>query len=378
MTAGLNLDRLVPAYVRSFDIYRPSLPDPELCRLYGVPRLHRLHNNENPLGPPAAAQAVLRRFDPAAAAVYPSGDCWYLRGALAERWAVDRDQIIVGNGANEAIAFVLKAFCEGGDAIITADRTFAVAEWIATFSGIEARLVPLHDDRFDAEAMLALIDQRTKVIFVCNPNNPTGTYWTAAELANFLERVDGRAIVVLDEAYAEYMDAADFPDSRALLDSHDNLVIFRTFSKAYGLAGLRIGYLVGGRSLVEAVRRTAIVYSVNTIAQAGALAALEDDRDHLRRSRELTGCARAMVEAAVAPLRLPMLSHHGNFLMLRLPISDTLAFRRLMGRGYMIRSMTAFRFPNWIRLTLAGPEVMAGFTEALAAVLDETEAFCHG
>lgn len=369
MTIGFDLDRLIPPYVKSFEAYRPSLPDTELCRLYGIERLHRLHNNENPLGPPPAARAVLAGFDPARAALYPSGDSFDLRAALARRWRVDPDQIIVGNGANEVIAFAIKAFCQSGDSIVTADRTFAVAEWIARFSGIEARLVPLSDDRFDAGAMLAAIEPGTRILFVCNPNNPTGTYWTAAETEDFLARVGGRAIVVLDEAYAEYMDRPDYPDSRALLDRHDNLVIFRTFSKAYGLAGLRIGYLLGSPAVVEAIRRTAIVYSVNGPGQAAALAAVEDGDDHLVRSRATARAARTVMEAGLARLGLEVKSHHGNFLMARLPIGDTLAQRRLMRQGFSIRPMTAFRYPNWIRITLATPELMEAFLAALTGVL---------
>jgi histidinol-phosphate aminotransferase len=337
-----------------------------------VERLHRLNNNENPLGPPPAACEVLRGLDPQSASIYPSGDCWDLRQRLARLWQVDHEQIVVGNGANEVIGFVIKAFCEAGDNIVTADRTFAVAEWIAHFSGLEPRLVPLVDNRFDMEALLAAMDARTKVVFVCNPNNPTGTHWTARELDELLRRVDGRAIVVVDEAYAEFVEDPDYPNTRSILYQHANLVVFRTFSKAWGLAGLRIGYLVGGRELADAVRRTAIVYSINTVAQAAALAALEDDGGHLHRSRELVRRSRKLVEDAMVAMRIPVISHGGNFMMLRLPVGDTVAYRKLMRRGYMVRSMTGFRFPGWIRLSLSHPEVMTGFTHALAEVIADS------
>jgi len=220
---------------------------------------------------------------------------------------------------------------------------------------------------------MARIDGRTKIVFLCNPNNPTGTYWTATELEDFLDRVDGRVVVVVDEAYAEYMDADDYPDMRFLLRRHANLVVFRTFSKAYGLAGLRIGYLVGGPRLADVVRRATIVYSVNAMAQKAALAALEDGEDHIRASRDLTQKARFYVEAAVVELDLSIVSHHGNFLMLRLPMDDMLAYHRLMERGFMVRSMTDFRFPNWIRLSLSHLDIMAGFMDALADVLSASK-----
>ena len=241
------LNTLVPAYIKRFEAYIPSRPDDELKKLYGCDRLYRLNNNENPLGPPPAARAIIERFRPPKAGIYPSGDSYYMRLRLAERFGLDPDRFIVGNGANEVIAFVIKAFCEQGDNIVTADKTFAVYEWVAEFSGFEARLVPLRSFGFDDEAMLAAIDARTKIIFVCNPNNPTGTYWDEARLRRFLDEVAGRQIVVVDEAYCEFVERPDYPDAIKLLADYPNLVSFRTFSKMYGLAGLRIGYLAGAR-----------------------------------------------------------------------------------------------------------------------------------
>jgi histidinol-phosphate aminotransferase len=369
MMAALDLKRLVPGHVLGFEAYVPSKPDAELCRLYQVPYLHRLNNNENPLGPPSSVKDVLRGLNPHVVSTYPSGDSWALRGRLAELWQVERDQIVVGNGANEVIGFVVKAFCEAGDNIVTADRTFAVAEWIARFSGVLPRLVPLLDNRFDASSMVTAIDARTKILFVCNPNNPTGTHLTADEIEDLLLQVDGRAIVVLDEAYAEYMEASDFPDSRALLERHPNLVVFRTFSKAWALAGLRIGYLVGGRDLVDAVRRTAIAYSINVIAQEAAIATLQDDGEHLHATRKLVSTSRDLILRAMQHLDVPVISHSGNFMMLKVPMGDTGVHRQLMRRGYMVRAMADFRFPGWIRLSLSTPDVMRGFVGAFSEIL---------
>ncbi|MBK5964695.1 histidinol-phosphate transaminase [Thiocystis minor] len=363
-----SLERLQPQYVRHFEPYTPSKPDAELKRLYGCEHLHRLNNNENPLGPPLLAQAVIRDFAPPRAALYPSGDAYDLRRKLAARFGKQPDQFLVGNGANEVIAFVIKAFCEPGDNILTADRTFAVYEWVATFSGIEPRLIPLRDLAFDAEAMAAAIDARTKVVCVCNPNNPTGTYWRSDRLRWLLERIDGRCILVVDEAYCEFVEADDFPDGMRLIDQYPNLVVFRTFSKMYGLAGLRIGYLAGQPEVVHAIRRTCIVYSVNTLAQAAAEAALDDD-DHLERTRALVRESRVFLTAELRALGLPFVAGEGNFVMLRLPMGDTLAYRRLMQQGFMIRAMTGFRFPDWIRVSLAGLEVMEGFVGALRTLV---------
>lgn len=360
---------LVPDYVRRFAAYIPSQPDDELCRLYGVERLWRLNNNENPLGPPEAARRALAGLDPAAAAIYPSGDAWHLRRRLAALHGLDPQQILVGNGANEVIAFVIKAFCEPGDCIVTADRTFAVYEWVAAFSGIEPVLVPLRDFGFDAEAMLAAAARpRCKIVFVCNPNNPTGSWWDRATLARFLAGIGGRAIVVLDEAYAEFVEDDDFPDGLSLIAAHPNLVVFRTFSKMFGLAGLRIGWMAGSPEVLDMVRRTCVVYSVNGPAQVAALAAA-GDLGHVRATNAAVAEARRHVAAEMRALDLPVVAGAGNFLMVRLPIADTAAHRRLMAQGVMIRSMTGFRFPNWIRVSLALPEPMEAFVKGVRSLL---------
>ncbi len=357
--------------MREFEPYIPSKPDPELMKLYGCPRLYRLNNNENPLGPPPAAQEVIRRFPPPGAAVYPSGDSYYLRHELAAFHRLDPDQILVGNGANEVITFVIKAFCEQGDTIVTADKTFAVYEWVATFSGIHARLVPLKDEGFDDGEMLKAVDDTTKAVFLCNPNNPTGSYWSTERLRAFLDAIGGRQIVVIDEAYFEFVDKEDYPDGIRLIEEYPNVVVFRTFSKMYGLAGLRIGYLAGSPEVVDIIRRTCVVYSVNTVAQEAARAALLDDTGHIRRTRELVDTSRAFLREELGRMGLTVIAGEGNFLIVKLPGSDTLAYRKLMKQGVMIRPMTSFRYPNHIRVTLSRMEAMEAFVGALKTILKE-------
>jgi len=363
------LQCLVPHYVRIFHTYIPSEPDDELKKRFRCTRLFRLNNNENPLGPCASAARVIREFKPQQASQYPSGDCWHLRRKLAERYGMEPDQFLFGNGANEVIAFVIKAFCQQGDNIITAEKTFAVYEWVAGFSGFEARTVPLKEAAFDDEAMIRRIDNRTKILFVCNPNNPTGTYWNETTLRTFLDRIAGRQIVVVDEAYCEFVENPDFPDGMALIRDYPNLVVFRTFSKMHALAGLRIGYLAGSREVVDIIRRTCVVYSVNALAQAAALAVLNDSGEHVQQTRELVRRQKKVITAYLDGLRLTYLSGEGNFIMIRLPMSDSLAYRKLMMQGVMIRTMTGFRFPNWIRLTLSIPDAMEAFMAGLENIL---------
>lgn len=361
-------EKLLPDHIKRFQAYVPSKPDAELMKLYGCSRLYRLNNNENPLGPPPAAQEVLRAFPPPRASMYPSGDAYYLRQKLAEKFGKDPDQFLVGNGANEVISFVIKAFCEQGDNIVTADKTFAVYEWVAEFSGFIARLVPLKDLAFDDREILHRVDERTKIIFICNPNNPTGTYWTGDKLRRFLDTIDGRVVVVVDEAYGEFVEANDFPDGMALMEEYPNLVVFHTFSKMYALAGLRIGYLAGSMQIVDTIRRTCIVYSVNVVAQEAALAAVGDD-DHVLRTRQMVRDGKEFLKRELSRLHLPCITGEGNYVMIKLPMSDTLAYRKLMAQGVMVRTMSGFRFPNHIRVTVSHMEAMEAFVAALRKIV---------
>lgn len=370
-TADRSLARLVPAHVMAFEAYIPSKPDHELKKLYGLDDkpLYRLNNNENPLGPPRAAREVLEGFESWRASVYPSGDAYDLRVKIATRFGLNPDQILVGNGANEVITFVIKAFCQEGDNIVTADKTFAVYEWVAQFSGYEARLVPLAGMEFDDQGMLEAIDERTKILFICNPNNPTGTYWSRERLLAFLDRVGGRQIVVVDEAYCEFVEDDDFPDGISLLDRYPNLVVFRTFSKMYGLAGLRVGYLAGSLEVVDLIRKTCVVYSVNTLAQEAAAVAIDDD-SHVEATRRLVRQEKAYLRGELQRLGLSFHMAEGPYVMVKLPINDALAYRQLISRGVMVRTMTGFRFPNYIRVTVAPHEAMAAFIAALEAILE--------
>ncbi|MFA5904451.1 MAG: histidinol-phosphate transaminase [Desulfobacula sp.] len=365
----LLLDRIVPQHIRNFEPYYPSKPDAVLMSLFGVKRLHRLNNNENALGPPPSVYPVIDGFVPGMVPVYPNGDCFDLRERLAAKFDKTRDQFLVGNGSCEVISSVIKAFCVKGDNIITADKTFAVYEWVAEFSGVQAKLIPLKDFGFDPEAMLDAVDDRTKIIFVCNPNNPTGTYWDKDTMTAFLEAVDQRCIVVIDEAYCEYVDNPDYPDAMQLMETFPNVVTFRTFSKMYALAALRIGYLCSSPEVVDMVRRTHIVYSVNTPAQQAAAAAITDDTEFILATRKMVKDARRMLCPFFDDMGIPYLSNQGNYMMARVPLSDTLLYRMLMKHGVMVRTMTGFRFPNWIRISLVQEPVMKDFTNAFREVM---------
>ena len=369
--SSLDFGQLAPSYIQSFEVYYPSKPDPELMRLYGVDHLHRLNNNENALGPPPEVCEIVEEFPPESVPVYPNGDCFYLRRKLAEKFGKDAEQFLVGNGSCEVIGSVIKAFCEEGDNIITADKTFAVYEWVAEFSGFEARLIPLEDQTFDHRAMLDAMDERTKILFVCNPNNPTGTYWDSQTMTRFLDEVDNRAIVVIDEAYFEYVEKDDYPDGMKLMEQYPNVIVFRTFSKMYALAALRIGYLCGSLEVVDLVRRTHIVYSVNTLAQRAAAAALSNDGPFIEATRAMVSEAKELLCSMFDELGLEYICNEGNYLMVRVPVSDTLMYRKLMKKGVMVRTMTGFRFPNWVRVSLVERPAMNEFCKAFREALTE-------
>lgn len=372
--AARDMNRLlerIPAHVREFECYVPSRPDPVLMRQYGVSHLYRLNNNENALGPPPLAGEVMAALKAGRAAQYPSGDSYDLRQALAARFGKSPERFLVGNGSTEIIAAVIKSFCEPGDSIVTADQTFAVYEWVGRFSGLETRLAPLRDRALDPAAMLEAVTERTKIVFLCNSNNPTGSWWERETLEAFLGRLPGDVVVVLDEAYREFVDDPRFPDGMEVMERHPNVLVFRTFSKMYGLAGLRVGYLCGAQGLVDVARRCHIVYSVNVAGQAAAEAALADDTGHIAATRAMVSQVRDFLHGEFDTLGLERISGAGNFVMVRTPVSDTLMYRRLMQQGVMVRTMTNFRFPNWIRISLAGGEAMEAFARAFRSALDQ-------
>lgn len=369
-----STESLVPEYLRLVKPYIPSRPDPELMLMYGCDHLYRLNNNENPLGPPQQALDALKSIDFKRASIYPNGDAFYLRQALARQYQMDEKCFIAGNGANDLITAIIKAFCTKGDNIISADKTFAVYEWAASYIGCESKLIPLKDFGFDYDAILGAIDEKTKVVFICNPNNPTSSFWPLEKVRSFLQAIDGRTIVVLDEAYLDYADDCKKISAVNLLQEFPNLVVLKTFSKIYALAGLRIGYLVAGVELAEILRRTIITYSINFAAQAAAEAIVNSGAamdDYLINSRNIAREGAAMIRKCCENLSLKCRGDICNFMMIELPFSDTFAYRMLMEKGFMVRTMTQFRFPNWIRVTCSFADVIEPFCDAFSKIVSE-------
>ena len=366
---NVDFNFLVPDYIKGFTAYIPSKPDDHIKRMFKVEHFYRLNNNENFLGPVSGAPELIHQLEQTVIPAYPSGDSFSLREKLAEKFKKSADQFLIGNGSNELITSIAKAFCEKGNNIIAADKTYAVYEWVAQYSGFEVRLVKLNEKHeLLPEKVLEAIDQNTKIVFLCNPNNPTGKYWNKEQLEFFLEKVNNRCVVVLDEAYFEYVNREDYPNGMELMNKYPNAVVFRTFSKMYGLASLRIGYLCARPELISIIEKTHIKYSVNLPAQLTAWQSMHDDFELIRKSREEVARGKKLLLNCIDHLGFNHVGDQGNYWMIELPASDMIIYKKLMRKGFAVRPMTPFRFPNWIRVSIAEYSIMQKFCETFKAL----------
>lgn len=356
---------LVTPEIAAMAPYKPGKPWRDVAEELGLPPgdIKLLAANENVLGPsPKAVEAATAAL--ADANWYPDGGFTRLRAALAARHGVPPEHIAVGNGSNEIIELLVRAFLGPNQTMVTAWPSFVVYRLVTQAAGREALLAPLRDDRYDLSALAALVDARTKLVFIANPNNPTGTYVPKRELAAFLERIPRSVLVVIDEAYAEFADAPDYPDAVADFGHQSRVVVLRTFSKAYGLAGLRVGYGVMDPALVHFLDCVRQPYNVNVAAQAAALAALSDDA-YLRASKRLAKEGKAQLADGLAKLGFTPIPSQANFLCARLPDQRPSApiVEALRKEGILVRDMRGYDMPDTLRIT-------AGTSPQNEAVLD--------
>jgi histidinol-phosphate aminotransferase len=343
---------LVPPNVASLTPYIPGKPIEEVERELGISGVAKLASNENALGPSPLALAAARQ---AAARVhlYPDGSAWALRQALAAKLKVTFEETFVGNGSNELIELMVRTFACDGDEVLTSAQSFVAYRLAAQAHGrllVEAPMKARF--HYDLEAIRARITPHTKLVFLANPDNPTGTWFLEAELIPFLEAVPARTLVVLDEAYLEFVDAPGFQDSLRLRQRFPNLVILRTFSKIYGLAGLRLGYGVARPELVGFLDRVRAPFNTNLVAQAAGLAAL-DDHEHVARSRDLVREERPRLAAGLAALGATVVPSQGNFLLADFPGSNGKElFERLLRQGVVVRPVAGYGFPTCQRITV--------------------------
>jgi histidinol-phosphate aminotransferase len=361
----MNIVNQVPEYIRSLVPYSPGKPIEEVEREYGIEGSVKLASNENPLGPsPRALQALRERLEQLH--LYPDGDCFYLKRGLAQKLGVSPERLIFGNGSNELIELATRAFMRAGDEAVMADQAFVVYRLVAQAVGGSCRIVPLKDFTHDLEGMARAITPRTRIVFLANPNNPTGTIYRRMEWESFLERIPPEILLVVDEAYFEYVTEPEYPDS--LRHHGDKRAIFtlRTFSKLYGLAGLRIGYGIGPKDIVDVMQRVRQPFNVNAAAQWAALAAL-DDNEHVQRSLKVNQEGMAYLTAEIARLGLEQVPSQANFILLR--VGDGAAiFERLLRRGVIVRPMGAYALPEYIRVTIGTDRENRRFIGELKAI----------
>jgi len=355
-------------HLRELAVYQPGKPIEETARELGCdPReIIKLASNENPLGPsPRALEAVQSTIRNAH--LYPDGGAFYLRNALAEKLNIAPENIIVGNGSNEIIEFLAHAFLKPGDAIVTSEHAFIAYKIIARVLGAQTIEVPSRNYGHDLDAMLAAINDRTELIFIANPNNPTGTLLSAEEIDRFIQRVPPQLIVVLDEAYYEFLD--DPPDTLRYVREGRNVLVLRTFSKIHGLAGLRIGYGIARPELIEVLQKTREPFNVNSIGQVAALAALQDE-EHLRETKRVVDEGRGYFEGELEKLGLEFIPSVGNFILVN--VGDGLTvFRAMLQREIIVRAMKGYNLAQWVRITIGTPEQNAKCVAALREAVEQ-------
>lgn len=357
-----------PAYIRAIAPYQPGKPIGELAREMGLDEadIIKLASNENPLGVSPRARAAL---DAALGglALYPDGNGFVLKSALARRLGVGLDQLVLGNGSNDVLDLVARALLAPGASAVYAQHAFAVYPLATQTVGAAGIEVPARDYGHDLPALRAAIRADTRVVWIANPNNPTGTLLDNAALRDFIAAVPGDVAVVLDEAYGEYLDAAARAPSIAWLSEFPNLIVTRTFSKAYGLAGLRVGYAVCHAELADLLNRARQPFNVNSLALAAATAALDDD-DFLAESKRVNDAGMAQLCAGLRALGLDWIPSAGNFVCAR--VGDAARVNlALLKRGVIVRPVGNYGLPEHLRVSIGLPAQNARFLDALAEVL---------
>jgi histidinol-phosphate aminotransferase len=360
------LNELLPPWVNRIRPYPPGKPIEEVERELGHPAI-KLASNENPLGPsPKALEAI--RGDLQRVHFYPDGSGYYLRKKLAEIQGLDMSQIILGAGSTDLIELVGKTFLTGGDEGITSESAFYIYRLAIEEMGAALVQTPMRHLTFDLAAIAHAVTHRTKVIYLGNPNNPTGTMFTADALDRLLDTLPPRVLVVLDEAYYDYVQRPDYSRSVDHVRECRNVLVLRTFSKVHGLAGLRIGYGMGHPELIEALNRVRSPFNANMLAQAAALAAL-DDREHVAKSVEMNAHEMKFVTEELALLGVRYTPSVGNFLLIDTGRDCEEDFVRLLHEGVIVRPMKLYGFPISLRVTIGTHFDNEQFLEALQRVL---------
>jgi len=368
----LNFCDLAVPGVRELQPYQPGKPIEELQREYGLQEVIKLASNENPLGPSRKALAAIAQAM-AELARYPDGNGFILKQALSEKFGVGINQITLGNGSNDILELVARTFVQPGHEVVFSQHAFAVYPIATQAVGGKAVIVPAKDWGNDLDAMQQAITDNTRVMFIANPNNPTGTWIDHAHLSQFLEKIPKHVVVVLDEAYFEYaihpaMQADGYPDGMQLLAQYPNLIVSRTFSKAYGLAGLRVGYAVSQPIIADLLNRVRQPFNVNSLALVAATAAL-DDQEHLDKSASLNATGMQQMIDTFNQLGLAFIPSVGNFISVDIGKPAQPLYLALLKLGVIVRPVANYEMPNHLRVTIGTESENAKFLSALREVL---------
>jgi histidinol-phosphate aminotransferase len=352
--------------LRDLAVYEPGKPIEEIARDLDVPpdAIVKLASNENPLGPSPKAIAAMRAALQNAH-LYPEGGGQVLRAALAARLAVAPENVILGNGSNEVIEFLGHAFLNRGDDVVISAHAFICYKLIATLFAARVIETPAPDFQPDLAAMLDAITPETRLIFMANPNNPTGAFLTEDRIDKFMARLPENIITVFDEAYFELLD--DAPDMLRYVREGRNVVVLRTFSKVHGLASLRVGYGIAPRNLIEVLQKTRQPFNVNGVAQVGALAALRDE-DHQRKTKAVVDAGRAYLQEQFAAMNLRFVPSAANFVMVNVRDGSAL-FRKLLADKIIVRPLAGYNLPEWVRISVGTMEQNQKCIAALKKVL---------
>ncbi|HYF34424.1 MAG TPA: histidinol-phosphate transaminase [Prosthecobacter sp.] len=352
--------------LRDLVAYEPGKPIEEVARERGLrpEDIIKLASNENPLGPSPKALAAMQE-EVKGVHIYPDGGGWKLRNAIAKKFGLEMNNVILGSGSNEVIEFIGHAFLKPGDNIITAEHAFLVYKLMAKVFGAETIEVPDPGYAHDLDAMAAAITPQTKEIFIANPNNPTGTLVTQEQIDRFMAKVPPHVVVVFDEAYYEFLDNP--PDTLKYVREGRNVVVLRTFSKIQGLAGLRIGYGLGNPEIIEVLQRTRQPFNINSVAQAAALAGILDD-EHQQKTKKLTDEGRDYLQQQFGAMGLEYIPSYANFVLVKVGDGNAV-FKVMMDKGVIIRAMAAYKLPEWVRISIGTMPQNERCVEVLREVL---------
>ncbi len=366
-----SLEELAQPQVLGLAPYSPGRPIEEVERDLGLDEVLKLASNENPLGPsPMALQAIREALQ--GLHRYPDGGCHNLREGLSRRLGVSPEELCFGNGSNELLELVTRAFLGPGDEAVMGDPAFVVYRSVCRAVGCQIREVSLTDFTHDLSRMLQAVTARTKMVFLGNPNNPTGTCVAPTDLHDFVQELPRDVILVVDEAYREYVPRHLRPDVLRHIREGRYLLTLRTFSKAYGLAGLRIGFGIASGEMVEILNRVRQPFNVNTLAQKAALAAL-DDTGHLEETVRITEAGRRAIETRLKELGLICIPSVANFILVDVGMNGRRVADALLQKGVIVRSMEGYGLPAHIRVTVGTPRENTRAIEALTEVLSEVE-----